>query len=95
MAITFDIPGRGPLHIENVLCDLNGTLACDGAIAKSTRERLKILGVSAALFVMSADAHGTLERVTAGLPLQVRRVQQTLRAAEKRSFLKTLGAVRR
>ncbi len=39
MAITVDIPGRGPLYIENVLCDLNGTLACDGVIAESTREQ--------------------------------------------------------
>jgi soluble P-type ATPase len=92
MALSISIPGWGDLHIANVLFDLNGTLAFDGIIADSTRERLKILGESLALYVMSADTHGTLDRVTAGLPVQVRRVRQTLGAAEKRGFLAQLGA---
>ena len=94
MAITVDIPGRGPLYIENILFDLNGTLACDGLIAESTRERLKQLGEHVTLVVMSADTYGTLEQVTAGLPIRVRRVQQALGAAEKRVFLNELGADR-
>jgi soluble P-type ATPase len=94
MAITVDIPGRGPLHIENVLFDLNGTLACDGLIAHTTRDRLTRLGDDLTLVVMSADTYGTLEQVTAGLPLRVRRVQQALGAAEKRRLLDELGADR-
>jgi soluble P-type ATPase len=92
MGISIIIPGRGPLQIKNVLFDLNGTLACDGIITESTRNRLKMLGENLALYVMSADTHGTLELVTADLPLQVRRVRQELGAAEKRLFLKELGA---
>jgi soluble P-type ATPase len=87
VAITVEIPGCGPLHIENILFDLNGTLACDGLIAETTRERLTLV-------VMSADTHGTLEQVTADLPLRVQRVQQTLGAAEKRHLLNELGADR-
>jgi soluble P-type ATPase len=94
VAITVDIPGRGPLHIVNVLFDLNGTLACDGLIAESTRERLKQLGDHVTVYVMSADTYGTLEQVTAGLPIRVRRVRQTLGATEKRIFLNELGADR-
>jgi soluble P-type ATPase len=94
VAITVDIPGRGPLRIENVLFDLNGTLACDGLIAESTRERLTRLGDGLTLVVMSADTYGTLEQVAAGLPLQVRRVKQTLGATEKRRLLYELGANR-
>jgi soluble P-type ATPase len=92
MGISIVIPGRGPLQIKNVLFDLNGTLACDGIIAESTRARLKTLGESLALYVMSADTHGTLEHVTADLPLQVRRVRQAVGAPEKRLFLDELGA---
>ena len=91
MTISVDIPGRGPLTIENVLFDLNGTLACDGLIAESTRERLKALGDSVTLYVMSADTYGTLEQVTAGLPMRVQRVQQTVGAPEKRRLLDSLG----
>jgi soluble P-type ATPase len=92
VTIAVDIPGRGPLHIENILFDLNGTLACDGLITEATRERLMQLGGSLTLVVMSADTYGTLEQVTAGLPLRARRVQQTLGAAEKRHLLDELGA---
>jgi soluble P-type ATPase len=92
MALSISIPGWRDLHITNVLFDLNGTLACDGLIADSTRDRLKVLGDSLALYIMSADTHGTLDRVTAGLPVQIQRVQQPLGAAEKRDFLERLGA---
>lgn len=91
MGISIVIPGSGPLHIQNVLFDLNGTLACDGIIVESTRDRLRKLGENLALYVMSADTHGTLDDVTAGLPLQVRRVRQVVGASEKRSFLEELG----
>jgi soluble P-type ATPase len=92
MGLSIIIPGRGTLQIKNVLFDLNGTLACDGIIAESTRDRLKVLGENLALYVMSADTHSTLEHVTVGLPLQVRRVRQELGAPEKRIFLNELGA---
>lgn len=92
MAIAVSIPGRGSVRIVNALFDLNGTLACDGIIADSTRERLKALGDHLALYVMSADTHGTLAQATTGLPLQVQRVTQPLGAAEKRDFLLALGA---
>ncbi len=92
--LSITIPGFGELVIETVLFDLNGTLACDGIIADSTRERVSMLGQNLALYVMSADTHGTLETVTAGLPLHIRRVKQPLGAAEKREFLLELGADR-
>lgn len=88
------VPGFGDLQINNVLFDLNGTLACDGIIPASTRLRLKTLGQSLTLYVMSADTHGTLETVTAGLPIQAHRVQQPLGAAAKHEFLLELGAER-
>ncbi len=92
MAIDILIPGRGELHLVHVLFDLNGTLACDGLLADSTRTRLTQLGRDLVLYVMSADTHGTLDEVIDGLPLQARRVQGTLGAAEKLAFLKALGA---
>ena len=92
MAFSVSIPGWGDLHLTNVLFDLNGTLACDGLIADSTRERLKVLGERLTLYVMSADTHGTLDQVTAGLPVRAQRVHQPVGAVEKRDFLVRLGA---
>jgi soluble P-type ATPase len=76
MAISISIPAWGDLRLENVLFDLNGTLALDGIIAASTRKRLVALADTFSLYVMSADTHSTLERVIEGLPVQAQRVPQ-------------------
>ena len=87
-----DIPGWGSYHFSAVLFDLNGTLAQNGQLAASTRARLLQLGERLALYVISADTHGTLAEVTEGLPLQARRLQGTLGAEEKRRLVLELGA---
>jgi soluble P-type ATPase len=92
LGISVDVPGYGALQIKHILFDLNGTLARDGVIADSTRERLQKLAEHMTLYVMSADTHGTLEQSTTGLPIQVRRVRQELGATEKLDLLNELGA---
>lgn len=91
MSLLISIPGWADLALANALFDLNGTLALDGQMADSTRERLTALGEILTLFVMSADTHGTLEQVCAGLPLHVHRVQMELGAPAKLAFLESLG----
>lgn len=94
MSLLISIPGYADLTLTSALFDLNGTLALDGLIADSTRERLISLSESLALYVMSADTHGTLEQVCAGLPLAIHRVQTDLGAPAKRAFLETLDPQR-
>jgi soluble P-type ATPase len=92
--LTVSIPGFKDFVIKNVLFDLNGTLACDGILPDSTREGLIALSANLTLFVMSADTHGTLQTVTADLPVQIKRVQQSVGAPAKHQFLLELGADR-
>jgi soluble P-type ATPase len=92
MSLEVSVPGWKVLHLEHVLFDLNGTLACEGRIAPTTRERLLALGKQVTLHVMSADTYGTLEREVAGLPLQLHRVEAGLGAAQKLAVLRQLGA---
>jgi soluble P-type ATPase len=91
MTLAFSIPGRGHFEITNVLFDLNGTLACEGIIAQSTQARLVTLSAIVTLYVMSADTHGTLDQVSAGLPLQVQRMSPGIGAPQKQMFVETLG----
>jgi len=95
MPVTVSIPGWDTLSLANVLFDLNGTLAQDGMIAESTRERLTALGDVLTLYVMSADTHGTLEQVCADLPLIIHRVETPLGAPAKRQWLESLGRGKR
>ncbi len=87
-------PGWGTYHIASVVLDFNGTLAQGGRLAESTRERLVQLGERVALYVISADTHGTLAQAIAGLPLQARKLRGTLGAEEKRRLVLELGAKR-
>jgi len=92
MALSVFIPGWGTLQLQNILFDLNGTLACDGHMAESTRTRLHALAAHLTLYVMTADTYGTVEQTMAGLPIQAQRLRQEVGAAEKQAFLNTLGA---
>ena len=89
--LDLSIPGWGTYQFSAVLFDFNGTLAQNGQLAASTRAHLQQLGTHLALYVISADTHGTLTRDTADLPLHVRRIQGTLGAEEKRQMLVELG----
>jgi soluble P-type ATPase len=92
MGLDIDIPGFGAFQFQHVLFDLNGTLGLDGVIADTTRAQLITLGQTLTLHVMTADTHGTLDRVVEGLPLDAQRVQGTLGAEEKRALVMALGA---
>jgi soluble P-type ATPase len=94
MSWHIDIPDYGELVIEYILFDLNGTLACEGRIVPSTRQRLAALGGQVDLVVMSADTHGTLAAECAGLPLQIRRVGAGAGAPQKLALLEALGPAR-
>jgi len=91
MSIEVVIPEWKTIRIENVLFDMNGTLAVGGKIAPSTRERLARLADVVQVYVMSADTHGTLEDELSGLPLTVKRVGPGIGASQKRAFLEELG----
>ena len=41
--IKIDIPGWGNMEIENILLDLNGTIATDGKIPLDVREKMNPL----------------------------------------------------
>jgi len=90
--LDLEIPGWGSYHFSAAVFDLNGTLAQNGRLAASTRAKLSELGQRLALYVISADTHGTLAEVIAGLPLQARRLQDVLGAEEKRRLVLALGA---
>ena len=88
------IPGWGDARLASALFDFNGTLAQNGRLEESTRALLRQLGRHLELYVISADTHGTLAQMIAGLPLQARRIRGELGAEEKRRLVLELGAER-
>ena len=69
--LTISIPGRGDLVLRHLLLDFNGTIAEDGRLAAGMAERLEALSRSLAIYVVTADTHGTAAAACAGLPVEV------------------------
>lgn len=66
------IPGREELTLNHLILDYNGTIAEDGYVIEGIAERLEALSESLAIYVITADTHGTAAQRCAGLPLEVK-----------------------
>ena len=53
------IPGRGPLELDHLVFDFNGTLACDGRITDEVLALLAVIAQKIDLIVATADTFGT------------------------------------
>lgn len=59
--ITMDIPGWGNMDIEDILLNLNGTLATDGKIPAEVREKIRALSSRMNTHILTADTQGTAD----------------------------------
>jgi soluble P-type ATPase len=67
MTLSVEIPERGPLELEHLVLDVNGTLTNRGVLLDGVAERLARVGETLAIHLLSADTFGSLERVAAEL----------------------------
>lgn len=69
--IEMNIPGRGVLQIEHLVCDLNGTLAVDGKLLEGIPRLLKTLSDRLTIHILTADTRGNREviELQSGVPL--------------------------
>ena len=89
--MVFQIPGYKTLEIENLLLDYNGTIALDGDIPESVRERLTQLAADYKIFVLTADTHGTARQKCEGLPVTIMTFPSDSAMYEKQRILRELG----
>jgi len=90
--IDVTIPGVGRLSFSSLVCDFNGTLAVDGRVVDGVSERLHTLSQKLAIYVMTADTHGTARQILAGLPCTVRVIPRENEDAAKWKFVEEIGA---
>lgn len=57
--ININIPGWANMDIENMVIDLNGTLAIDGKISVEIKERINKLSELINIYVLTSDTYGT------------------------------------
>ena len=100
--LTITPPGREPLLFDHLVCDFNGTLACDGVLLANVAERLARISQSLAVHILTAGTHGGIdaarrqldaEFLAAGAPQHV--VWRMVGTGEEKArYVATLGSER-
>lgn len=90
--IELDIPGRGPLALEHLVLDYNGTLALDGALLPGVAERLGRLAEVLEVHVVTADTFGRAAAALEGIPCALTVLEPGDQTAAKARYVEGLGA---
>ncbi|NLM05414.1 MAG: ATPase P [Tissierellia bacterium] len=91
--IEIKIPGRAEYKIENIVFDYNGTIAADGRINPSVREKLATLCKMAKVYVLTADTYGSAEKECQGLDLTLKTFPKDNAGDHKAEIVRGLGGM--
>lgn len=89
--ISVDIPGWGNMEIENVVLDLNGTLATDGKIPPEVKKKINSLAGQAKIYVLTADTQGTATEEIREMRVELIKIEGKESKQGKFNFLKSLA----
>jgi P-type E1-E2 ATPase len=90
--IELNIPGRGLIQLQHLVCDVNGTLAVDGQLLDGVKQRLSALRDRLTLHLLTADTHGKQDIIDQQLNLRAVRIQPEFEAEQKANYVQQLGA---
>jgi len=90
--IELNIPGRGLLQLEHLVCDVNGTIAVDGQLIEGLARHLTDLRDRLSLHLLTADTHGRQQVIDQQLNLRAFRIQTGNESAQKAEYIRSLGA---
>ena len=88
-----EIPGYKTLDLKYLVLDYNGTIAVDGTIPETVKERLKDLSKEFDIYVLTADTHGTAKQMCEGLPVKIMTFPSDAAMHEKLRIVKELSAL--
>ena len=86
-----DIPGWGSINIENIVIDLDGTIATDGRVTPEVKEKINSLSYQAKIYVLTADTQGTANKEILGMNVELVKTPEEDSKQKKLDFLKTLN----
>jgi len=89
--IELNIPGRGVIQLQHLVCDVNGTLALDGFLIEGVASTLLSLGDRLTLHLLTADTHGKQGSIDQQLGLQATRIPLGAEAEAKGEYVEKLG----
>ena len=89
--ISIEIPGWGNIGIENIVLDLNGTIATDGKIPLELKEKIASLVEKTNIYILTADTQGTAAEEVRDIRVELIRISEEKSKVEKFEFLKKLN----
>jgi soluble P-type ATPase len=90
--INISIPGWQELHLEHLVLDYNGTLACDGQLIEGVSPLLALLAEQLEVHIVTADTFGSVERMFAGSGYRVFKLPSGNEEQGKARYVQDLGA---
>jgi soluble P-type ATPase len=92
--INIDIPGWGNMDIENMVFDLNGTLATDGKIPLEVKEKINSLSTQIKIYILTADTQGTASEEISNMEVELVKVSEEDSGEVKLRVLDSLDPTR-
>ncbi|MDW5300641.1 MAG: HAD hydrolase family protein [Sedimentibacter sp.] len=89
--ININVPGKCTYSFENVVFDFNGTIAVNGKISSSTRDKIALLCDMANVYVLTADTYGSAAKECEGLNLKLKTFPKDNAADFKAKIVDELG----
>jgi len=90
--IELTIPGRGPLRLQHLVTDVNGTLAVDGVLIDGLTKRIASLRDRLEIHMLTADTHGRQVLIDEQLNLRATRILPGDESTQKAEFVRELDA---
>lgn len=90
--IELSIPGRGSLRLQNLVTDVNGTLAIDGILMDGLGKRIASIRDRLSVHLLTADTHGRQAGIDQQLNLTATRLAPGNEQEQKRLYVEKLGA---
>jgi soluble P-type ATPase len=90
--IELSIPGMGSLRLENLVTDVNGTLAVDGILIDGLARRIAAIRDRLSVHLLTADTHGRQAAIDQQLGLVATRLASGNEQEQKRAYVEQLGA---
>ena len=89
--IKIEIPGWGNMDVENMILDLNGTIATDGKIPPEVKEKINSLSKRIKIYVLTADTQGTAGEEVRGMSAELITIPDVASKEGKLEFLNNVS----
>ena len=90
--LRIEVPGRQPFEFKHLVCDFNGTLACDGSLLPGLADRIRRLSASMEIHIITADTFGRTAQEVGDLPVTLTILAPENQDQGKHDYIPQLGA---